>query len=229
MQKFQIRLNRRNVPIGEIVTDLRRIAEEIQCSTLTASQYDERGEFSSTLVIRKFGSWNKGLTQAGLEIVNRQGIPAAELFENIAAVWVKLGRQPTREQMSCTELGALFSSSTYKYRFGTWNKALAAFSKFIDQADAGADDSISTLSRISADQKLRAKRSSRDINWRLRAKILIRDSCICKMCGASPAKNSDTVLHVDHIFAWANGGETVEENLQTLCAKCNIGKSDEMF
>jgi 5-methylcytosine-specific restriction endonuclease McrA len=34
------------------------------------------------------------------------------------------------------------------------------------------------------------------------------------------------VLHVDHKTAWANGGETVLENLQTLCSKCNIGKSD---
>jgi len=31
---------------------------------------------------------------------------------------------------------------------------------------------------------------------------------------------------VDHKKAWANGGETVLENLETLCSKCNIGKSD---
>jgi 5-methylcytosine-specific restriction endonuclease McrA len=36
-------------------------------------------------------------------------------------------------------------------------------------------------------------------------------------------------LHVDHIYPWAKGGETVVENLQTLCMTCNIGKSDEVF
>ena len=46
------------------------------------------------------------------------------------------------------------------------------------------------------------------------------------MCGDSPAKNPNTVLHVDHIVAWTNGGEIVEENLQTLCEVCNIGKSN---
>ena len=46
------------------------------------------------------------------------------------------------------------------------------------------------------------------------------------LCGDSPAKNPDAVLHVDHILPWSKGGETVEENLQTLCSVCNIGKSD---
>jgi len=32
---------------------------------------------------------------------------------------------------------------------------------------------------------------------------------------------------VDHITAWSNGGETILENLQTLCSDCNLGKSNE--
>lgn len=64
------------------------------------------------------------------------------------------------------------------------------------------------------------------INWRIRAKIIIRDNCICKMCGASPSKNPNVDLHVDHIVAWTKGGETILNNLQTLCSICNIGKSN---
>ncbi|WP_343324290.1 HNH endonuclease signature motif containing protein [Streptococcus sp. Marseille-P8640] len=37
---------------------------------------------------------------------------------------------------------------------------------------------------------------------------------------------SNVVLHVDHIIPWSKGGETVLGNLQTLCSKCNLGKSD---
>jgi 5-methylcytosine-specific restriction endonuclease McrA len=33
-------------------------------------------------------------------------------------------------------------------------------------------------------------------------------------------------LHVDHIKPWSLGGETVAENLQTLCDQCNAGKSN---
>ena len=56
--------------------------------------------------------------------------------------------------------------------------------------------------------------------------VLIRDNCICKMCGASPAKNSSVMLHVDHIKPWSKGGETVSDNLRTLCSVCNIGRSN---
>ena len=34
------------------------------------------------------------------------------------------------------------------------------------------------------------------------------------------------VLHVDHIHPRRKGGPTTQDNLQTLCEKCNIGKSD---
>jgi 5-methylcytosine-specific restriction endonuclease McrA len=33
-------------------------------------------------------------------------------------------------------------------------------------------------------------------------------------------------LHVDHILPWSKDGETVEENLQTKCSKCNLGKGN---
>jgi len=39
-------------------------------------------------------------------------------------------------------------------------------------------------------------------------------------------ENSSVTLHADHIKLWSKGRETVIENLQTLCTKCNIGKSD---
>ena len=69
-------------------------------------------------------------------------------------------------------------------------------------------------------------RTSRNINTRLRFKVLARDNFKCCACGASPAKDPSVELHVDHIVPWSKGGETELENLQTLCLKCNLGKSD---
>lgn len=71
-----------------------------------------------------------------------------------------------------------------------------------------------------------AKRKSRKISDKLRYTILKRDNFKCRACGASPAKNPEVELHIDHIVPWSKGGETTPENLQTLCSKCNIGKSD---
>ena len=74
--------------------------------------------------------------------------------------------------------------------------------------------------------KSRAKIKSRVISDKLRYTVLKRDNFKCCACGASPAKDPSVELHVDHIVPWSKGGETTIENLQTLCSKCNIGKSD---
>lgn len=74
---------------------------------------------------------------------------------------------------------------------------------------------------------LPARRTSRNINWRLRFLVLQRDKFRCVKCGASPAKGHSVSLQVDHVVPWSRGGETEFENLQTLCEICNIGKSNQ--
>ena len=70
------------------------------------------------------------------------------------------------------------------------------------------------------------KKSTRAISDKLRYQVLKRDNFKCCACGASPAKDPSVELHIDHISPWSKGGESTLENLQTLCSKCNIGKSD---
>ncbi len=71
-----------------------------------------------------------------------------------------------------------------------------------------------------------ARSTQRDPSLRLRYRVLARDNFSCVQCGASPAKDPSVELHLDHILAWSKGGETTYENLQTLCFKCNLGKSN---
>ena len=118
-----------------------------------------------------------------------------------------------------------FSLGTYEKRFGSWNKALESFIEFIDKGEVKTPLDNNANEAV---KKQSSRSTPRKINWRLRALILIRDNCICKMCGASPSKNSDVLLHVDHIIPYSKDGETLEENLRTLCSQCNVGKSDIM-
>lgn len=60
----------------------------------------------------------------------------------------------------------------------------------------------------------------------LRYKIMQRDNFECVICGASKADGAK--LHVDHIIPVSKGGFTTEENLQTLCSDCNIGKGSKV-
>ena len=70
--------------------------------------------------------------------------------------------------------------------------------------------------------------SSRSISDKLRYQVLKRDNFKCCACGASPAKDPSVELHIDHIIPWSKGGENTAENLQTLCSKCNLGKSNNL-
>lgn len=54
-----------------------------------------------------------------------------------------------------------------------------------------------------------------------RKKIFERDAYRCVYC------NSYENLHIDHIVPLSNGGENNEENLQILCQKCNLKKSNK--
>jgi hypothetical protein len=72
------------------------------------------------------------------------------------------------------------------------------------------------------------RKTGRTPGMALRFQIMKRDRFTCCTCGASPAKDPAVELHVDHIIPWAKGGETTTDNLQTLCAVCNMGKRDSV-
>ena len=59
---------------------------------------------------------------------------------------------------------------------------------------------------------------------KLRQQIKERDHFTCKSCGVSTADEPHLLLEIDHIIPVAKGGLTTEDNLQTLCWKCNRSK-----
>lgn len=60
----------------------------------------------------------------------------------------------------------------------------------------------------------------------LRYDVLKRDNFKCCVCGYGSLDN--VKLHVDHIIPISKGGKTKLDNLQTLCERCNLGKSDKL-
>lgn len=59
---------------------------------------------------------------------------------------------------------------------------------------------------------------------KLRGEIKERDSFTCLTCGVSVAAEPHLLLEVDHIMPVSKGGLSTQENLQTLCWKCNRTK-----
>lgn len=74
-----------------------------------------------------------------------------------------------------------------------------------------------------------AKEQRNLMTKKLREYIKKRDNFTCCNCGNSVHAEPNLLLEIDHIIPVAKGGCTVEDNLQTLCWKCNRSKSDKII
>ena len=223
--KFELDQYNRNAPDVDVINDIRRVASSLGKESLTQIEYDNHGRFSYKVAVKRFGNWPNACVMAGLKmtttLANR---PDEELFKNLEEIWIRLGRQPKYGEI--LKPFSKFHVSTYDKRFGGWRKALEAFVSYInDVNDSPSED----LNEYSNGYEKPRQRGTRNINWRLRFIVMRRDNFKCKACGKSPATDTTITLDVDHIQAWSKGGSTVLENLQTLCTKCNIGKSNLEF
>ena len=221
----------------EIIADIRRVAALNHTSSISMTEYDCQGKYSITSCYRNFPTWNDALIASNLQPIMRvsgKRIDDAKLLKEIERIWISLGRQPTTKDVNNGV--SKYSLNTYTRHFGSWRKALEAFITYIN--DSSEDLQFEDVSKKDSELVEAAplciepsnkdvKNTSRNINQRLRFLVLSRDNFCCCACGASPAKDGGiTVLHIDHIIPWSKGGETTIDNLQTLCSKCNLGKSD---
>lgn len=236
-QRFRI-----NVSGADIVKDVIRVKNVYGKDTITRKEYDVYGIYHSSTLIKHGMSWNKILKMSGLKLNENRDISTKSLLEEIERLWIKLGRQPTATDIRNRE--SIYSLNTFIRHFGGWRNALIAFIKYVNKEDeqepaAGEQEPAVTeipinpslpksaliVQNVATDDTKKHK-TPREPNLRLRFKVFLRDKFRCCSCGASPAKDPGVELHVDHIFPWSKGGETVFENLQTLCSKCNGGKSN---
>jgi len=200
----------------DLLADLRATAAGFGKATIGLKDYRRLGKYDDSTATKRFGSWNKALIAAGLPVLNEVDISDERLFENILVLWQYFGRQPRRSDLA--QNPSIISQSPYSRRFGSWSAALHAFAEYANVSEEAAPASL--------DLPAQRRKTGRDPSLRLRWHVLQRDRFTCCACGASPALTSGVDLHVDHIASWSKGGETVLENLQTLCSDCNLGKSN---
>ena len=212
----------------DCIGDVGRVARSLEKSTLTMSEYKHDGVFPVCLIQRRCGSWKAAIERAGLSVslLYHKRTTDEQLFENLEHLWESLGRQPRGGDFT----GPLSKHSVdcYKRRFGSLRKALAAFvASFETREPEQSDEPIGeTTIDLSPVPTPKWHRTPRNISGRMRFLVMRRDDFKCRICGTSPAMKPGTALVVDHIVPWVDGGETVMENLQTLCEPCNGGKSD---
>jgi hypothetical protein len=214
---FELSHDRRNITDQDLLSDLRRVAEEQSERSVKQRTYKRFGKYGVTTVIRRFRSWNGAIEAAGLAKTVERNVSDEELFDGLYELWVRLGRQPNYSEVRKPHCE--FQVATYERRFGSWRAALEAFVTFANFSDVAPPEGAREANAFT-------RRTSRSIDLRLRFKVLSRDSFRCRSCGVSPATQRGVHLEVDHIVPWSKGGETEFDNLQTLCSACNQGKSN---
>jgi hypothetical protein len=212
----------------DCVRDMERVAKKLGKATLTMSEYKRYGTFSDVLIQRRCGSWIAAIERAGLTAspLHHKRATDEQLFENLEHLWETLGRQPKRPDF--VKPLSKHSYDVYPRRFGSFRKALEAFVASFGSHESQQSEEPTKETTVGSPPVAVSKRhrTSRAISWRVRFLVMRRDHFRCRICGTSPATKPGTVLVVDHIVPWDDGGETVMENLQTLCEPCNGGKSN---
>ena len=224
--EFILKEYHRNSTDEELLNDIKRVAEKLGNDTLTMEEYSKIGKYSTCTHTRRFGSWFKVLSLAGLRPSRSAiNISEEELLMNIYDVWIKLSRQPKYSEMRHPL--SKYSAGTYDKRFGSWRKALETYVQYINSESTNATEEISSNQKeTNCTKEKGGHKTKREISLRMRFKILMRDGFTCKKCGSSPLKDHNVTLHVDHILPWSKGGETTLDNLETKCEKCNLGKGN---
>lgn len=229
-------VERQRVSDEMLFQDVRSIADFLNKDCVNYNDYVNYGKYAATYIIKRFGTWNSFLIKSGLNPTNfdKHKITQEECYIEIERVWRLLGRQPTRTDFDNGIF--LISRDTFKRRFGSWRKALESFVKYInsdeephknEKEDSNSNVLVNnSIAQSSQTPAVKQRRTKREINLRLRFLVMKRDNFKCCICGRSPATTPNLELHIDHIKPWSKGGETVLENLQTLCQDCNLGKSD---
>jgi 5-methylcytosine-specific restriction endonuclease McrA len=172
-------------------------------------------------ISRRFGEWHHILAEVGGNPFARR-YSEKECFENLFNLWTYYGRQPHFAELK--KPPSTVGSKAYIQRWGGWRKALAAFIRMVNEDKNVFDVTEENSTESNTVLKSASQGQTRNISLSLRYKILIRDRCRCVLCGASPATELGVTLHIDHKHPWSKDGLTIEENLRTLCSKCNLGK-----
>lgn len=155
-------------------------------------------KYSGSGYVHNFGTWRKALEQF-IEYINKEEVPQTESSSTEKTPVLSKYKPPQKQVI--------------KYITKEETPNIEKKSATIKKPDLPAEP-------------VNKHKTKRPISLRLRFIVMRRDNFKCRKDGWSPATGTGRTLEVDHIIPWSKGGETVLDNLQTLCSVCNRGKSN---
>ena len=196
---------------ASIVAELKRIAEVLGKTNVSAKELDTYGRVHYHTVVKRFGSLRHAMEAAGLKSSRYTKATDAELLKQLTDLWAitlrDSGRRPRTAELA--KYGFPVGSALIIKRFGSWKKALIA-------ASQAASGEVPAYPPRTPAQRL-------PVPVRKRYLVIKRDLYTCSLCN-----RTGVALEVDHIIPVCRGGSDRLENLQTLCQDCNRGKGGSL-
>lgn len=210
---FQITKEYGKLSDEEIIQDVKNVLKCLNKETITSREYELHGKYTRKAIRNHFGSWNNLLKKLGLTInYEASHLSKEEIFEIIEELWLRKNGQPTLREFEATG----HTKKIIISNFGTWMNCLHEFVEYENKTNKNFFSSTSVTKHMTSPVP----------SLSLRYQVLNRDHFRCVKCGKSPATDPSIELHIDHIVPYSKGGETVLDNLQTLCQHCNLGKGN---
>lgn len=145
------------------------------------------------------------------------------LHDEIPGIFMALSRDLVAQRLGFKDIDfsqLYFPQYTFRYVSSGGNSSMSASMVFNLENLEGF---ITYLSQIIKFRKSKAGQRAL-MTPSLREKIKKRDHYTCCKCKNSTKKEPNLLLEIDHIIPIAKNGLTTEDNLQTLCWKCNRTK-----
>ncbi|MBN2523656.1 MAG: HNH endonuclease [Bacteroidales bacterium] len=226
----------------EILNELEKVACHFNYEYFRRRDFDDIANIHSATVERFYkGSWSKAIQMLEIYLQNKniefngkkrtqRNTSEKDIFQEMERIWLKLGHRPSRSEWVSSE--PKMSYDTVYRHFGGWINACRRFVEYKTGTEIKDEEIQSEKGhpkRLSRKKLAKRNDRSRSVSLNVRMKVLNRDNFRCVICGRSPATDLECKLHVDHIIPFSRGGDNTEDNLQTLCEKCNLGKSNDIY
>ena len=142
-----------------------------------------------------------------------------EYIQNVPEFVMEKDEDGFYSRLGLTIIDEAVLNVEYKFTY-TSNGGLVQRSFTVPMNEETITELINRLeSKLSLEALAKEQRAL--VTSKLRAYIKERDNYTCCNCGNSIYNEPNLLLEIDHINPISNGGLTTEDNLQTLCWKCN--------
>ena len=138
-----------NVSDADLLAELRRLSNEIG-EIPTSRDMAEKGRYAPSTYSTAFGTWNKAVKEANLDIIRLREVPESELLDELESLADQLGQSPTFREM---EKQGRFGARTYSSAFGSWNNALREANLDVNkEQDIPRSDLLDEVKRLEEEQ-----------------------------------------------------------------------------